>query len=483
LEDPSFGMLPVNHADDFARVSPTGDVESAEAELACQRLISEQVLLAALRKREASTEAASANRRATFLATASRELALSLDVDGALETIRRRSLPREGSWCIVEVVEPDGAVRRLPVAHPDLAKQPAAQMLADRWLPALPGLGASSPWSPNGGIRSMDGATTLQTPGVGCLIVVPLRARETVLGAIAFLAEKGDVPFSLADVSLASDLADLCALALDNGRRYRQAREFGEAAYAESRAKSTFLGNVSHELITPLNAIGGYVTLIEMGLRGPVSAEQLADLARIRHNQAHMLSLISEILTFVRSETGRLEYSFAEVSVDAMLRTVAEMLDGAAAERGLRLVHQAGDPTAVIWADPDRVRQILVNLVMNAVKYAAECGGEILLSASTSSQAVAMHVADEGPGIPSGKLNAVFDPFVQLATGRSNRRGGVGLGLAISRDFARAMNGDLTVESRVAVDVVGLAPDGTATRAGRGSGCTFTLTLPVNRAR
>jgi len=397
---------------------------------------------------------------------------MALDDASALETIRRRTLLREGSWCIVDVVESDGTIRRLPVTHPDPAKQQAAQRLAERWFPEVPDPAvAKTRPSPNVLARAEH--------GVGCLIVVPLVARAKVLGRITFVADDGDVPFSPADIALASDLADLCALALDNARQYRQARELGESAMVDSHAKSEFLGNVSHELMTPLNAIGGYVSLIEMGLRGPVSPEILMDLERIRRNQVQLLSLVSDILTFARSEMGRLDCRCSDVSVEAMLQDVCDMLDGAAVERQQRLVHQAGDGNVVMWADPHRVRQILMNLVMNAIKYAVTDRGPIVLSASSNARTVAIRVADSGPGIPTEKLDAIFDPFVQLADSVAGR-GGVGLGLAISRELARAMNGELSVESRVDLAPV-TTDDSTSSRTEVGT--TFTLILPMALGR
>jgi signal transduction histidine kinase len=157
------------------------------------------------------------------------------------------------------------------------------------------------------------------------------------------------------------------------------------------------------------------------------------------------------MLTFVRSESGRMEYRLGEVSAYEALREVAEMLRPAVDERQFKLVESPDNVDVVMWADPNRVRQILLNLVTNAVKYASSKDGQITLSVGTTSRDVTIHVVDTGPGIPHEKLSAIFDPFVQLASGLSDRRGGVGLGLAISRDLARAMNGDLTVESTVGV--------------------------------
>jgi signal transduction histidine kinase len=127
------------------------------------------------------------------------------------------------------------------------------------------------------------------------------------------------------------------------------------------------------------------------------------------------------------------------------------MLHDAVDGRQLALVKSPDKTDAMMWADPNRVRQILLNLVTNAIKYAGSHGGQIALSFGNTSRDVEIHVVDTGPGIPHEKLNAIFDPFVQLASGLSDRRGGVGLGLAISRDLARGMNGDLTVESTVGV--------------------------------
>jgi len=425
--------------------------ESARTELIRQRALSERFLLAALQARDASGEAVTASRRATFLASASRDLALSLNDEGARETIRRRTLMREGSWCIVDVVETDGAVHRLPVAHPDPGKQQAAQVFADHWFPMQAGFALDKRPVRVVDANAAEGLQALRNLGFGGLLVMPLVVRTGVLGAITFVTREGDAPFSPPEITLASDLAELCALALDNERLYREARELREAANVASRAKSSFLGNMSHELMTPLNAIGGYVSLIEMGLRGPVSAAQLVDLARIRHNQMHLLTLISEMLTFVRSETGQLEYRFSAISAQTALRDVVDMLQGAADKQQLSIIDSPVGAEVDVWADPNRLRQILLNLVMNGVKYATTPDARIVLSVSTTPEDVAIHVSDTGPGIPAEQLDAIFDPFVQLPSGLSNRRGGVGLGLSISREVARAMNGDLTVESTVGV--------------------------------
>jgi signal transduction histidine kinase len=210
---------------------------------------------------------------------------------------------------------------------------------------------------------------------------------------------------------------------------------------------------------TPLTAIGGFAELLEMGLEGPVTEKQRTALARIKVNQQHVLKLITEILNFVRIESGRMEYHFGRVSMTQALTDVRTMLSGSAAEKKLTLATPADDTDAIAWADSNRVRQILVNLVTNAVKY-TPAGGTITLSCATVGNTVVAHVADTGPGIEPERIESVFEPFVQLSTGLTDRLEGVGLGLAISRDLARAMKGDVTIESTV------------------GTGSRFTLSLP-----
>jgi signal transduction histidine kinase len=200
-------------------------------------------------------------------------------------------------------------------------------------------------------------------------------------------------------------------------------------------------------------------------VKGPVTEDQHVALVRIKANQEHLLVLITEILTFVRVESGRMEYRNAEVSMARVLSDVAGMLSGVTIRRGLRVEGPLGDANARAWADPDRVRQVLVNLLMNAVKYTPDSGATITLTCEVAGDSVLARVADTGPGIAPEQLESIFEPFVQLTSGLADRRGGVGLGLAISRDLARAMGGDLTVESSVGV------------------GSVFTLSLPLARAQ
>jgi signal transduction histidine kinase len=212
-------------------------------------------------------------------------------------------------------------------------------------------------------------------------------------------------------------------------------------------------------LRTPLNSIAGYTELLEMGLRGPLTAEQRIDLAKIRRSQRHLLGLINDLMNFAKLETGHVELEFSNVAVNEMLAVLDTLTEPQVSAKNIAYRHGRCDPTLTVWADREKVHQILINLVSNAVKF-TKPGGSITIECASDGDWARIHVQDTGEGIPAEKLASIFEPFVQVKTGFTREHEGVGLGLAISRDLARMMRGDLTVESTVGV------------------GSRFTLTLP-----
>jgi len=240
-------------------------------------------------------------------------------------------------------------------------------------------------------------------------------------------------------------------------------RALAEAERA-NRVKGDFMAMMSHELRTPLNAIAGYVDLLLLGLRGPLTAEQLEDLERVRRSQRHLLGVINDILNLARIESGRIEYDITTVPVDELIAEVMPMIEPQLASRGLTMERQ-GEDGLVVASDREKLRQVLLNLLSNAVKFTPP-GGRVTLQTEGYPEhdgapgPVLIRVSDTGVGIPADKLDPIFEPFVQVRSDGGSSREGTGLGLAISRDLARGMGGDLTAESEV----------------GRGS--TFTLTLP-----
>ena len=224
----------------------------------------------------------------------------------------------------------------------------------------------------------------------------------------------------------------------------RMAREEAEEANA---AKSQFLATMSHELRTPLNAIAGYVQLIQMGVRGSVTDQQREDLARINRSQLHLLALINDILNFAKIEAGQVPVDDAPVDIEELLSGIEEFVRPQMQEKKQHYVQQCTLGGVKACGDSDKVRQILLNLLSNAIKFTGE-GGNITLDCELAGDEICNRVTDDGSGIPPDKLDAIFEPFVQVDRGYSSvQHQGTGLGLSISRDLARRMKGDLSVKS------------------------------------
>ena len=232
----------------------------------------------------------------------------------------------------------------------------------------------------------------------------------------------------------------------------RVARAEAERARSDAeianRAKTEFLAVMSHELRTPLNAIAGYTDLLAFGIRGPVTAEQREDLGRIQRAEQHLLGLINQVLSYARIETGAMGYDLKAVPVLPTIRAVEHSMTPQLAVKEITLQFGGCDPNLAVRADPDPLRQILLNLVGNAVKF-TDRGGRILMQARASDDTVDVRVEDTGIGIAPEQLDYIFEPFVQVDPRLTRSEGGVGLGLAISRDLARGMGGDILVTSRM----------------------------------
>ena len=244
-------------------------------------------------------------------------------------------------------------------------------------------------------------------------------------------------------------------------RREQTARAAAEAA---SLAKTQFLTTMSHELRTPLNAILGYIDLLSLGVQGPITAEQLVSLDRVRNSSRHLLSLINDVLNVARTGSGRIEYNIRPVPATEIMSAVAPLVEPQFTAHEIAFVVHDCDAAMRVTCDPDRTQQILLNLLTNAYKF-TPLGGQVDLLCMAEPDQVHFLVKDTGRGIAQETLPTIFEPFVQIDRylNRESQQG-VGLGLSISRDLARAMQGELIVESAV----------------GRGS--TFTLSLPAARA-
>jgi len=284
---------------------------------------------------------------------------------------------------------------------------------------------------------------------------VPLVARGMVTGLLAVVRPDG-APFDEEDEWLLSAAADPVAVALENARldeevrreregRTRAAREGGEADEASDRALAT----LSHDLRSPLNAIDSYAELIEMEILGPVSDRQREALGRIRMSGRHLLAVLENVLEMTRLSAGVVRIHATSVSAGTVIEEAVLMVHPSATLRNQTLL--AGDvPEMTLEADPDRLRQVLVNLLGNAIKY-TEPGGTIRIGVAGTEPGErrwgTIAIADSGPGIPAEKLEAIFRPYYRLPDAGADAPEGVGLGLAISRELIRKMGGDIEVES------------------------------------
>jgi signal transduction histidine kinase len=247
-------------------------------------------------------------------------------------------------------------------------------------------------------------------------------------------------------------------------RAARDAAEIARTAADDARAaKTQFLATMSHELRTPLNAIDGYAELMQLGVYGTLTDQQRRALKRLRLAQKRLLALVDDVLSFARLESGAGVVELADIAVDELFGAVEATIAPQLEARSQTLTVDQPAAGLTVRCDPGGAEQILLSLLANAVKFSDE-GGVVQLSATGAGDVVHMTVTDRGNGIPANRLEDIFDPFVQLTGGIVRDHHGVGLGLAISRELARAMEGEILVMSRP------------------GSGSAFTLVLPAGGA-
>jgi signal transduction histidine kinase len=249
-------------------------------------------------------------------------------------------------------------------------------------------------------------------------------------------------------------------VAAEHARLRAKAEAARDEAQAANRAKSEFLAAMSHELRTPLNAIAGYTDILQLGVHGPLTDQQQVDLARIQRSQQHLLGLINDVLNFARLEAGKVRIMPRAVSIQSLLTTVEAMITPQVESRGLHYTCDQANGDLLVYCDPEKAEQVLLNLLSNAVKFTSP-GGRIDVQSCAGDGVARISVHDSGSGIPPDKLEVIFEPFVQVERKLTSPVEGAGLGLAISRDLAHAMGGDLRVSSTV------------------GEGSVFTFELPL----
>lgn len=331
------------------------------------------------------------------------------------------------------------------------------EILRDR----LSDVGPADPTAPwNLELRSSDGR------------MIPIEAR------VAALDMRGDgrkaLYWSLCDVSWRREATESMQ-ALNrvlNARVAQRTRELelaleGEQsarreAEAANRIKSELFARLSHEFRTPLHAVSGYLEILQQNIHGALTPDQRRDIERIHQAQDHLLALVNMILDFAKLEGGPVELSMAEIPVEETLRAAEALVAPQFAKKGISYSRQTGDATVTVFADREKVQQIIVNLLANGMKFTAP-GGSVSVSWEVDNETLLVRICDTGSGIPDDKIEEIFEPFVQLRSPGAQPTGGTGLGLPISRDLARAMGGDVRVSSALGV------------------GSVFTLSLPLRK--
>lgn len=428
------------------------------------QLVREQV-----REQAARNAAEELAGRLHYLLESTTTLAASLNQAAILSALPRICVPEIADWAVVYAVDGTGDVRRLEVAHRDPLKRSLLQELQNSAVdpqtphPVLEAFRTRKPI-----LASTFGEASLaplalsdrqaaiaRELGVASLMVVPMVARDRALGAIALVSSSPERLFGDQDLALAQDIATRGALALDNARLYEEARK-------ANQTKTDFLAIVSHDLRTPLNAIMGYAELLIMGIPERVPEAAAERLRRVQGSAKHLLYLLDELLDFARLDSGKEELHVQDVDLSEVGRDVASVIEPLVTRRGLQFELVVPPTPLTLHTDPDKLRQVLLNLVGNAVKY-TERGLVRLEVGDGPAHAAIIRVSDTGVGIADHHLAQIFEPFWQVDETQRQREGGTGLGLSVVQRLVRLLGGEVSVDSEL----------------GRGS--TFTVVLP--RAR
>jgi PAS domain S-box-containing protein len=414
--------------------------------------------------------------RRVFLAEAAQVLTESLDYERTLGRLAELAVPRIADWFVVDVLTNDGAgPRPVAIAHPDPSKVSLVEDLHRRYpqvldapvgLPAVIRSGRAALYARiddeflSGAGLDYEYATLLRGLGLRSAMIVPLVVRGNVLGALTFAVAESGRRYSEDDLPFAEELARRCANAIDNARVYEAEQQARRTADVANRAKDEFLAVVSHELRTPLNAIVGWAKMLTAGgLDGKRKSDALETIER---NAVAMAQLVEDLLDMSRVISGKLRIDVQQVDLVRVVESALESIRPAALAKGVELAPVLDQAVPTVTGDPTRLQQIVWNLLSNAVKFSAR-GGRVDLLLRRAGSSLEICVADNGRGIARDFLPKVFEAFRQEDASPSRAKGGLGLGLAISKQLAELHGGGIVASSE-----------------GEGRGAAFTVTLPIS---
>ncbi|HEX8237544.1 MAG TPA: PAS domain S-box protein [Abditibacteriaceae bacterium] len=413
------------------------------------------------------TEMKRAKDRQTFLVEATSVLASSLDYGATLSSVAALSVPNLADWCAVDVWEEDGSVRRLAVAHIDPDKVQWAHDLQQRYpydmksphgVPNVLRTGKSELYTEitaemlTAAAKDEEHLQMMRDIGFTSAMIVPLVAHGRAVGALSFISAESGRHYDVEDLALAEDLAGRAALAISNARLYRDSQE-------SSRLKDEFLATMSHELRTPLTAILGWSDLLS---RGALDDESTANaLQTIERNARAQVRLIEDLMDISRIVTGKLRLDVRPVALAAVVEAATNAVRPTAEAKDIRLQVLLDPQAGPVSGDPDRLQQVMWNLLSNALKFTPK-GGRVQVRLERINSHVEITVTDTGQGISAEFLPHVFDRFRQADSTHTRTAGGLGLGLAIVRQLVELHGGTVQAQS-----------------AGEGQGATFTISLPI----
>ncbi|MBD2006314.1 MULTISPECIES: PAS domain S-box protein [Cyanophyceae] len=410
-----------------------------------------------------------------FLSEASAVLASSLDYQTTLERVAQLTVPELADWCTVHMIEEDGGIEQIAVAHIDPAKLEWAYQIRDKY-PINPDDPRGAAFTLRTGesdlvpeipdellvqaARDPEHLEILRQVGFTSVMTVPLRTQARILGVISFIGAESGRRYTSADLQLAEELARRASLAIDNAHLYRVAQRDRAKAEAANRIKDEFLAVLSHELRSPLNPILGWTKLLRTGRLDATKTQQA--LETIERNAKLQAQLIEDLLDVSRILQGKMTLNVAPVNLAATIEAALETVRLAAEAKHIQIQTTFNPISRTVSGDTNRLQQVVWNLVSNAVKF-TPTGGRIEVELEQVGTYAQIQVKDTGKGISPDFLPYVFDYFRQEDGTTTRQFGGLGLGLAIVRHFTELHGGTVQADS-----------------LGQNLGATFTIRLPLN---
>jgi signal transduction histidine kinase len=384
--------------------------------------------------------------RAAFRSLVSQALEKSLVLGLNLHELTRACCNSGFSdWCAVDLLQDGEIVRRSASAD----------------VPELRSGDRACLYAPGPTLARIDAAEAKRLASrlgddwsAGCLACVPVRLHGDPVGVLLFARRARE--FASEDLEMAHDVASRVAISVEHARLYEEAQR-------AAHAKSQFLAVISHELRTPLNAVIGYSDLLLLGIAGPLNDKQRDIIAKVQTSSKHLVSLVEEILTYTRMERGQEELIIEEVSIGSVVAETIDLIAPMARASGLDFRTSIENADARVTTDPQKVRQVLTNLLTNAIKYTE--AGFVALDVRLEGGMVRIDVADSGIGMTQEHIEHIYEPFWQVEPTNTRTRGGTGLGLTVAMQLTRLLGGRLGVTSEL------------------GAGTTFTLRLPAASPR